>query len=147
MPKYFTFKELVQSSTASARGIDNTPDWEAIKNLLSLCENILDPLREAWGHPIKINSGFRSQALNDALPTASKTSVHRFGKAADLWPIGYGGRFDEFVDFTIKFLKDNHIKFDQLIIESNSAGQRWLHIGEFSTANLQREIVKKMFVI
>lgn len=145
-PQYFTFKELIKSDTASARGIDNTPSWEVVENLLSLTEHILDPLRMAWGKPIKINSGFRCQALNDVISGASTTSVHRFGKAADLWPIGFGDRFDEFVNFTINFLKAYNIKFDQLIIESNSAGQRWLHIGEYSVNGFQRGQIKTMYV-
>lgn len=137
-PKYFTFKEFIKSDVASAKGIDNTPTWSDIANITSLIQHILDPLREAWGKPIKINSGYRSQALNDVLAGASKTSVHRFGKAADLWPINYGPRFDEFVSFVTNFLKTNNIKFDQLIIEKNSRGERWLHIGEYSVAGLQR---------
>jgi hypothetical protein len=145
-PKYFTFKELVFSSTATNCGIDNTPTWEYIFNMLSLCEHILDPLREAWKYPIKINSCFRSQDLNNVLSGASDTSVHRFGKAADLWPIGQGVNFDVFVNFTINFLKEHDIKFDQLIVETNSKGQRWLHIGEYSTLGLQRGQIKNMYV-
>ena len=145
-PKYFTFKELIQSETASKNNIDNIPSWEYINNMLSLCEHILDPLREAWGKPIKINSCFRSQALNNAISGSSDTSVHRYGKAADLWPIGQGVNFDVFVNFTINFLKENDIKFDQLIVETNSKGQRWLHIGEYSTLGLQRGQIKNMYV-
>lgn len=145
-PQYFTFKELVKSDTAAAKGIDNTPTWEYIENMLSLCEHILDPLRKAWGYPLKINSCFRCQALNDILPGTSLTSVHRFGKAADIWPLGKGGEFDTFVNFTINFLRQNNIKFDQLIIETNSKGHKWLHIGEFSTTGLQRGQIKNMYV-
>lgn len=145
-PEYFTFKELVYSDTAQARNIDNIPPWESIGNLLSLCENILDPLRRAWGKPIKINSAFRCQQLNDAIKGSSPTSVHRFGKAADLWPIGYGSKFNEFASFVVKFLQDNNIGFDQVIIESNSQGQKWVHIGEYSTTGLQRGQVKNMHI-
>ena len=147
VPEYFTFKELIKSETAEARRIDNTPSWEYIENLNSLCEHILDPLRKAWGHPIKINSAFRCQQLNNVIKGASPTSVHRFGNAADLWPIGYGNKFNEFVNFTIKFLETNHIMFDQLLIESNSQGQKWLHIGEYSTTGLQRKQIKTMIVL
>lgn len=146
-PQYFTFKELIQSDIAQSRGIDNTPAWENIENMLSLCEHILDPLRAAWGKPIKINSAFRCQQLNNVIKGASATSVHRVGKAADLWPIGYGAKFDDFANFAVKFLRDNNIKFDQVIIESNSQGQRWLHIGEYSNAGLQREQIKNMYVL
>lgn len=144
-PKYFTFKELVASDVAKARGIDNTPSWEVIQNLLSLCEHIIDPIREAWGKPVKVNSGFRCKILNEAIG-GSETSVHPEGKAVDLWPIGYGALFDVFVNFVINFLKEHDIKFDQLIVETNSKGQRWLHIGEYSTLGLQRGQIKNMYV-
>lgn len=145
-PKYFTLKELVKSDTAEAKKIDNTPTWEVVENLLSLCEHILDPIRAAWGKPLKINSGFRCQELNNVIGGASPTSVHRYGMAADVWPIGYGNKFDEFVNFVITYLKINNIKFDQLLVEKNSSGQVWLHIGEYSTSGLQREQIKKLVV-
>lgn len=145
-PKYFTFKEFIKSDTAEQKDIDNTPDWNEVGNILSLTEHILDPLREAWNKPIKINSGFRCKKLNEAV-SGSPTSVHQIGSAADLWPIGYGLKFDEFVAFTINFLQENNIKFDQLLIEKNSRGQVWLHIGEFSNNGSQRGIVKNMYVI
>lgn len=145
-PKYFTLKEFIKSETADARKIDNTPTWEAVQYLNSLCKHILDPLREAWGKAIKINSGYRCQALNDAIKGSSATSVHRYGMAADLWPVGYGNKFDEFVNFTITFLKLHSIKFDQLLVEKNSAGQVWLHIAEYSSSGMQREQIKKLSV-
>lgn len=145
-PKYFTLRELIKSDTAEARHIDNTPNWEAVYYLVSLCKHILDPLREAWGKPIKVNSGFRSKELNAVIKGSSPTSVHPYGMAADLWPIGYGNKFNEFVNFTITFLKVNNIKFDQLLIEKNSAGQVWLHIAEYSSSGLQREQIKTLNV-
>lgn len=146
-PKYFTFKELVHSDTAKERGIDNTPSWDVVERLLSLTQHILDPLREAWGKPLKVNSGYRSKALNDVLSASSPTSVHMIGCAADIWPIAYGQKFDEFVNFTINFFKKNDIKFDQLLIEKNSKGQVWLHIGEYSNSGLQRGQIKNLYVI
>ena len=62
--KYFTIKELTRSTTAQLRGIDNTPSQQVIDNLTALVENVLDPLREAWGAPIHVNSGYRCAALN-----------------------------------------------------------------------------------
>ena len=51
--KYFTIKELSHSDTAVARGIDNTPTGEVVHNLTELVENVLDPLREKYGKPIR----------------------------------------------------------------------------------------------
>ena len=81
--KYFTIKELCKSSTATQKGIDNTPNSEIVSNLKNLVEYILDPLREKYGKPILVNSGYRSPALNKAV-NGSKTSQHMKGLAADI---------------------------------------------------------------
>lgn len=61
--KYFTLTELTRSTTAKRLGIDNSPSAAVRANLTALGENILDPLREAWGAPIIVTSGFRCQEL------------------------------------------------------------------------------------
>ena len=81
--KYFTLKELTRSTTATAKGIDNTPTPEVEKNLTLLVENVLDPLREIYGKPITVNSGYRCPELNKAVG-GSKTSDHVKGFAADI---------------------------------------------------------------
>ena len=81
--KYFTIKELCKSSTAIEKKIDNTPNSEVINNLTQLIDNILDPLRERFGKPIIVNSGYRCPALNKAV-NGSKTSQHIKGLAADI---------------------------------------------------------------
>ena len=83
--KYFKIQELTRSTTAEACGIDNTPTAEAVKNLESLVLNVLDPLREAWGGPIIITSGYRCEALN-ARVGGVKNSYHTRGMAADIRP-------------------------------------------------------------
>lgn len=81
--KYFTIKELCKSTTAKQLGIDNSPNSEIVSNLEQLINNILDPLRERFGKPIYVNSGYRSPALNKAV-NGSKTSYHMKGLAADI---------------------------------------------------------------
>lgn len=81
--KHFTIKELTRSTTAQLRGIDNTPSQQVINNLTALVDNILDPLREAWGKPIHVNSGYRCQALNKAVGGVP-ASQHLKGEAADI---------------------------------------------------------------
>ena len=81
--KYFTIRELCKSNTAIRKGIDNTPDEESENNLKLLVEYILDPLREAWGEPIIVTSGYRCDKLNK-LVGGSKTSQHKTGQAADI---------------------------------------------------------------
>ena len=63
--KYFTLKELTDSSSAKKHGIINVPSIKEEFNLVSLIDNILDPLREAYGKPIIVTSGFRCEELND----------------------------------------------------------------------------------
>lgn len=81
--RYFSIEELTHSDTAKRLGIDNTPSAEAVKNLTELVENVLDPLRAAYGKPIHVNSGYRCPALNRAVGGVA-TSEHLTGKAADI---------------------------------------------------------------
>lgn len=121
--KYFTLTELSKSSTAKAKGITNTPPPNVIENLVALVDNVLDPIREQWGKPIFVNSGYRSPALNTAIGGA-KNSAHLYGEAAD---IGAGTQADNRKLF--EMIKAMHVNgkivFDQLIDESNYA---WIHI-------------------
>lgn len=117
--KYFTIKELTKSTTAEQYKIDNTPSDEEIRNLTLLVDNILDPLREALGKPITINSGFRSKALNSKTK-GSKTSQHCLGQAADI-KIGSPEENKKLFDL-IQKLK---LPFDQLIDEYNFS---WVHV-------------------
>ena len=81
--KHFTIKELSHSDTALAKGIDNFPTAEAISNLTKLVDNVLDPLREKYGKPIRVSSGYRSAILNRSVNGAT-SSQHRLGEAADI---------------------------------------------------------------
>jgi hypothetical protein len=81
--KFFTIAELTRSNTATQRGIDNTPTEGQIANLRILVVNLLDPIREIWGRPLNVISGFRSEELNRAVG-GSATSDHRNGCAADI---------------------------------------------------------------
>lgn len=117
--KYFTIKELCKSSTATLKRIDNTPNSEIVNNLEQLVDNILDPLREAYGKPIKVNSGYRCEALNAAVG-GSKTSQHKYGLAAD---ITTGSRLENKKLFILA--KQLNLPFDQLIDEK---AYSWIHI-------------------
>lgn len=117
--KYFTIKELCKSSVADQRKINNSPDSSIINNLQQLITFILDPLREKYGKPIIVNSGYRCEALNKAVG-GSKTSHHRFGLAADIT----GGNKNENKKL-FKLAQTLNLPFDQLIDESNFS---WIHI-------------------
>jgi zinc D-Ala-D-Ala carboxypeptidase len=77
----FTLKELTKSETATRLDIDNTPNDEQIESLRLLCENILQPVRDHFGKPVKITSGFRCPAVNKATG-GSATSDHCKGQAS-----------------------------------------------------------------
>ena len=83
--KYFKLEELTYSATAQARFIENVPSAEAVRNLELLVKCVLDPLREAWGSPIIVNSGYRSEELNRAVGGA-QYRYHMKGMAADIRP-------------------------------------------------------------
>ena len=141
--KYFTLEELIRSNTATTKGIDNTPSWEVVEQLDLLVSEILDPLREAWGKPIRISSGFRCPRLNQAVGGAA-TSVHKIGAAADMQT---PGNFSKFRDFVKAWLLENNIAFDQLLVEKRKKdGAQWLHIGRINNAGQQRKQIQVMVV-
>lgn len=123
--KYFSIKELSYSDTATAKHIANEPNEEQRKHLTELIEHLLDPLREAWGKPIRVTSGFRSAKLNATLG-GSKTSAHLLGYAADIQPIGES--IADFKEFVKDWLKVSRVHYDQYIDE-RSAVSEWVHLG------------------
>ena len=81
--KYFTLKEFSHSDTAVSLGIDNTIPEECKENIRHLVHCVLDPLRELWGLPIRVTSGYRSPELNEEL-SGAENSYHMDGCAADI---------------------------------------------------------------
>lgn len=137
---YFTIKELCASDTAKRYKIDNTPDAESLEHLRELI-SVLDTLREQWGSSIRVNSGYRCPKLNRAVG-GSVTSVHRLGYAADLWPTS--GQWSAFVK-CVRDWAESH-KFDQILIETNARGGKWIHIGLYNNQGQQRRQIKIMNV-
>ena len=125
---YFTLNELCQSNTAQEKGINNTPDERAKSNIQSLIKECLDPIREIYGKPIIISSGYRSSALNKAVGGAS-TSQHLTGQAADMVPAN-GGSLKDIFKAAVSFGK-----YDQLIYEQNSKGSKWVHVSYDANRN------------
>lgn len=138
--KYFTIKELCYSDTAKLHKIDNTPTEEIINNLTEFTDNVLDPIREAWGSAIKVNSGYRCEKLNKKVG-GSKTSSHKYGFAVDLKPVTVNGLIDDFFEFVKQYLIENEIAFDQLIDEY-SGNSHWVHIGYKNSKGEQRKQIK-----
>lgn len=135
MARYFELKEFLRSDTAKWRGIDNTPGFDDVAHLSELVEKILDPLRDAWGSPLTVSSGYRCEKLNSAVG-GSVTSVHKIGYAADIVP--QVGTLKSFVEFAERWLRLNDIAFDQSIREVDRRGKEWWHIGLKNNAGQQR---------
>ncbi len=117
--KFFSIAEFERSETARRRGIDNTAPNGVRPNIAALVDNVLDPLREAWGRPIYVNSGYRCPELNKAVGGAP-ASQHVLGQAAD---ITAGGKVDNARLF--QMIQDLGLPYDQLIDE---AGFAWIHV-------------------
>ncbi len=129
--KYFTMKELAKSSTANKLGIDNTPTSEASVALSNLVTHVLDPLREMYGKPITVNSGYRCPKLNAAVGGA-KNSQHMKGEAAD---ITAGNKTENKKLFEL--IRDN-LPFDQLLNESDYS---WVHVSYVSSSKNRKQIL------
>lgn len=113
--KYFSFREMTRTST----GLLNIPSAVQLENIQKLVTNVLDPLRELYGKPIIVNSGFRSVLVNKAVKGASN-SDHLHGYAADL--------DSEDNALIYKLIKDN-FEFRQLIWEKGNDKQPdWVHV-------------------
>lgn len=113
---HFTLEEMIDSQTATRKGINNTPPEGAIENLRLLCQFILEPLRTAAGKPIRISSGYRSLKLNRAIGSKDD-SQHIKGQAADFTVTGLS------VAETVKLIQELGLPFDQLLDEYGA----WVH--------------------
>jgi zinc D-Ala-D-Ala carboxypeptidase len=116
LSKHFTLDEFTHSQTASRLGIPNIPSAEETMSIITLCENVLEPVRVHFDRPVRIDSGYRCQALNEAIPNSSKTSQHMIGEAADIIVPGV-----QLMDVFL-YIKDN-LEFDQVIFELT-----WVHV-------------------
>lgn len=132
--KYFTIEELCQSNTAEAKGIDNTPNGAQKERLKDLIENVLDPLREAYGKPIVVNSGFRCQELNKVVRGAlSSEHLCTRSAAADIT----GGSEEENRKL-FELAQQLKLPFRQLIDEKNFS---WVHVS-YNKNDIKRQVLK-----
>lgn len=133
LSKYVSLAEVTRSDTAKRKGIDNSPTAEHLENLKVICEEVFDKVREHFGVPIYISSGYRSAALNKAIG-GSATSDHNNGRALDLDQDGHGNgvRNIDVLNYII-----NNLEFDQVIAEFRRADGDfdWVHVGYRKGAN------------
>ena len=140
MSKYFSLKELIASTEAYKRKIDNTPGEEEKEHLEELME-FLDGIRCAWGSAIIVRSGYRCPELNEAVG-GSKKSAHQAGYAVDCVPAN--NKKKEFFEFCKEYLKSRD--FDELLFEKNSKGSIWCHIALKSIDGKQRRKIRTLEV-
>lgn len=122
LTKHFTLAEMIVSPTAKRLGLSNVPTPEHIENMRYCCEMILEPVREHFGKPVRINSSYRSPRVNQAVG-GSKTSQHVNGQAIDFEIMGVDNRV------LADWIGDN-LEFDQVILEFYTAGDKnsgWVH--------------------
>jgi hypothetical protein len=140
LSKYFTLAELTPSGTAKRLGIKNDPTPAHLECLKGLSVNVLDKVREHFGKPIWVSSGYRSKALNEVTPGSSATSQHCSGEAADLDQDGRGTGVTNKMVFD--YIKD-HLTFDQLIYEyGTDANPDWVHVSWESTGKQRKQVLR-----
>ncbi len=127
----FTLAEMILSRTAHRRGIDNTPPPAAVTALRALAQNVLQPVRDHFGRPVIVTSGFRAPALNRAIG-GSASSQHTLGEAADFTVAGVSNLQ------VARWIVAN-LPFDQLIYEFGEGG--WLHVS-YRAGRLRRQILR-----
>ena len=122
LSEHFRLGEFTKSITAERLRIVNEPGYEQILALRHLCREVLEPLRQHYGQPICITSGYRCEALNMAVGGVSN-SQHQYGEAADLSVPSEAVARDWF-----QWIVRN-TEFDQLLFEhSRRLRNCWLHI-------------------
>ena len=130
--------EVTRSDSAKRFGISNLPTPEHIENFKKLAVNIFQPIREHFGKPIHISSGYRSAALNKVTPGSSSTSQHCSGEAIDIDMDGTDISNKQVFDF----IKE-HLKFDQLIWEfGNNINPNWVHVSYESTGKQRNQVLR-----
>lgn len=132
LTKNFHLSEFTRSQTASRKKINNTPNQQVVNNLKLVCEKVLQPVRDHFGKPIIISSGYRSRALNRAIGGSSK-SQHMTGQAVDFEIPGID-------NYTLADWIHRNLNYDQLILEFYTGGNSgWVHVG-YSPRHLNQEL-------
>ena len=133
MTKNFSLAELTKSETALRLGIENQPDEEQLNNLLLLCANVLQPVRDHYGKGVKVNSALRTSPVNRAVGSAD-SSHHVKGMAADIEIPGVPNAT------LAEYVRDN-LPFTQVILEFYTRGipdSGWCHVS-YDPQNLKRQ--------
>jgi zinc D-Ala-D-Ala carboxypeptidase len=133
-----TLAEVTKSRTAKRLGIDNSPTIEHLENLKAVAQNVFQPVRLHFKKPLFVSSGYRSEALNDAIK-GSSSSQHCKGEALDLDAQVYGGFTNNEL---YNYIKD-HVEYDQLIWEFGTDDEPdWVHVSYKKDGGNRRECLR-----
>ena len=125
LSKNLSLSEVIKSNTALRKGIDNSPTEAHIENLKYVAEKVFQPTRDHFGVPIYISSGYRSQALNEAIG-GSPRSFHSHGMALDL---DQDGRNKGVSNADVFFYIKECLPFTELIWEfGDETNPNWVHV-------------------
>jgi hypothetical protein len=137
LSKNLLLSEVIKSQTAIRKGIDNTPNNKHLFNLKLIADNVFQPLRDWYGKPITISSGYRSPELNSAIG-GSLTSQHSNGQALDLDTVSDNLKL-------FNYIKSN-LPFDQLIYEfGDDDNPAWVHVS-YSRDNNRGQVLRAVKV-
>lgn len=137
LSKNLALAEVTRSETAKRKGISNMPTPEHIENFKKLAENVFQPIREHFGVPIHLSSGYRSAALNKAVG-GSSSSQHCTGEAIDIDMDGTSITNKQVFDF----IRQN-VNFDQMIWEfGTDANPDWVHVSYESTGKQRKQVLR-----
>lgn len=138
LSKNFTYEELVKSATATRLKINNTPNKEQHDSLKKLAETVLQPIRDKYGKPLIVSSGFRCEKLNKAVGGA-KTSQHCKGEAADIRTVSDSVADNkELFNFILDMINKGEIKVGQLIDEYQ---YNWIHVSLPRVGKMNNQIL------
>lgn len=122
----FSLEEFIVSNTATKYKINNEPNEEVITNIKRLVTDVLQPIREYYGHPIIVTSGYRCKELNKKV-NGSATSQHMNGSAADI--VAYDGNNKKLFETIEYLMRIGRIKVRQLIWEYGTRqNPNWVHV-------------------
>jgi len=134
---HITYAEAIHSNTAKRKGIDNTPSEAQVVAMKLLAEKIFEPLRKWVGGPIKVNSFFRSEILNESIGGAS-SSQHCKGQAIDIDDV-YGKKTNADMYHWIQ----TNLDYDQMIWEFGTDMQpNWIHVSYVSEEKNRNKCLK-----
>lgn len=131
---HFKMSEFTNSEYAKSHNIRNVFQSKYMTNLTNLV-NVLETIRQRYGLPITVTSGYRSKALNTALGGVSN-SDHLYGAAADI-----KGKYSNrgLWNLIVDMINNNDIEVRQLIWEKGTTTEpAWIHISVNNMQNSYR---------